>query len=352
MSTKPLSALAGACAAILIPCISLAQDPATPGSVSKEILNLLERAAESEGGLHLETVVLLAIGANPAKASDILAAIAELAPERLDSITTAAQAAFPDLALSRPGSPPPVTAAIRDSEDAAQAARETMAEQVEKPQASFWNLSAWTGEAELSGARSTGNTDQLTVGLAGKAAREIGDWRHKFEGLVDFEKSHKETTRRRWLVNYEPNYSFSDRAYTFGFFQYENDAFGSFDYRFSESIGIGYQLIQTENVTFNVEGGPGARHIRYVGEDLTTEFTGLFRSALEWRLTEDSTITHDFAFFWGTNQETIDSRATLRMRINGALSGRISYNYRYNSNASPTAHKVDTTTRAALVYEF
>lgn len=349
MSSKPLSALAGACAAILLPCVSLAQDPATVGAVSPDILNLLERAALSEGGLHLETVVLLAIGADPAKAPDILAAVAQLAPERLETITAAAEAAYPDLALARRSSPPDVASAVREGEETVAMAAAIAAGE---PPASFWELSAWTGEAELSGARSTGNTDQLTVGLSGKAAREIGDWRHKFEGLIDFEESSNETTRRRWLINYEPNYSFSDRAYTFGFFQYEDDAFGSFDYRFSESIGLGYQVIQSENVTLNLEGGPGARHISYVDEGLTTEFTGLFRGAFEWRLSEDATFTHDFAFFWGTDQDSIDSRAALRMRINGSLSGRISYNYRYNSNASPTRRKVDTTTRAALVYEF
>lgn len=349
MSTKTLSALAGACAAVLIPCISLAQDPATVGAVSPEILNLLARAAQSEGGLHLETVVVLAIGADPAKAPDILAAVAQLAPERLDAITIAAETAYPDLALSRQSSPPDVTTAVREGEEAVEAAAAIAAGE---PPASFWKLSAWTGEAELSGARSTGNTDQVTVGLAGKAAREIGDWRHKFEGLVDFEESNNETTKRRWLVNYEPNYAISDRAYTFGFFQYEDDAFGSFDYRFSESIGLGYQVIRAENLTLNLEGGPGARHIKYDPEGMTTEFTGLFRSALEWQLSENATFTHDFAFFWGTDQESIDSRAALRMRINGSLSGRISYNYRYNSNVAINRSKVDTITRAALVYEF
>lgn len=349
MSAHPLSALAGACAVLLVPGVACAQDPATVGAVSPEILSLLKRAAETEDGRHLETVVLLAIGADPGKAPDILAAVAQLAPARLNAISAAAEAAYPDVALSRRSSPPDVAAAVREGEETVAAAAAAASG---APPASFWKLSAWTGEAELSGARSTGNTDQVTVGLAGEAAREIGKWRHKFEGLIDFEESNGETTRRRWLLNYEPNYSFNDRAYSFGFFQFEDDAFGSFDYRFSESIGLGYQVVRSENVTLSLEGGPGARHIKYWEEGVTTEFTGLFRGAFEWRLSESATFTHDFAFFWGTNQDSIDSRAALRMRINGSLSGRISYNYRYNSNASPSASKVDTTTRAAIVYEF
>lgn len=345
---KTIVGTALACAlAAATPARVLAQDPATVGGVSADILHLLERAAAKDGGLHLETVALLAIEADPARAPDILAVVAALAPERAAAIQAAAAAAYPDIALSSPATPHLPDVAEATVEQPADAPPEAP-----PSKGRFWSWTGWTGEAELSGARSTGNSDQTSVGLAGQAAHELGDWKHKFAGLLDLEESSGSTTKQRWLINYEPNYAMNDRAYMFGFFQYEDDRFGGFGYRFSESLGIGYQLVRTESVTWHLEGGPGARHIKYDGDGLTTEFTALFRSGFEWKISDGASFTHDFAFFWGTDQESIDTRAALRMRINGSLSGRLSYNYRYNSNVPITKNTVDTVTRAALVYEF
>lgn len=327
---------------------ALAANPASaaPG-LAPEIQTLITKAATRDGGAHLETIVLMAIDANPAKAPDILAAAAAAAPERTSALYQAAATAYPNLTLTATPNAA-AGAAVKAEAEAEKAVPPTSLEENE----SFWRLASWNGEAELSGARSTGNTSQFSLGLAAKAEREIGKWKHRFAGLADFEKSQGQTTKERWLVNYDPTYAISDRAYVFGLAQYENDRFGGFDYRFSETLGFGYQFFRGERFTLHAEVGPGARHTKFDPGGIEHEFAALLRTGMEWKVSDNTIFSHDLSYFVGTNQRTLDTTAALKMRINGALSGRISYNYRYNTDVPVGKRATDTVTRAALVYDF
>lgn len=323
-----------------------AQDPSTIGGVEPGVLLMLEKAAARDGGAKLETVVLIAIEATPSKAPDILAVVKKLAPEKADAIHAAVVAAFPGLQLATPSSK---IAAQSDKK----AARTAEAAEQKAESASMWRLSGWDGSVELAANRSTGNSDQTAAGLIVKALHESGSWTNKLNGLFDLERNDGETTKRRWLLGYDLNYAISDRSYVFGSLQYENDRFAGIDYRFTENAGFGYQLIRSEDLTFNIEAGPGSRQTEFLdGADKETEFTGLMRTELVWAISDSASLTHDFVLIWGTDQKTINSTAAIKLKIIGALSGRFSYNYRYNSAPPDLKRETDTVARAGLVYDF
>ncbi len=322
---------------------ALAQDLTTMGGLSGDVLSMIQKAAARDNGAHLQSVALIAIEADPAKAPDVLAAIQHVAPDRVAAIRTAVHAAMPDVTLGEATAPAVAEAAAAPAAPTGLPPRKSE---------SFWDLSEWKGNVELSGARSTGNTKQTSLGTAASAAREMGDWTHKFSGLIDFERSAGATTKRRWLVAYDPRYALSDRAYIFGIFQYEADRFSGFDSRFAETIGIGYRLIKTDRFIFDVEAGPGARQTKFTDGTSENEFAATGRTHFEWIISDSSSFIHDFLYVWGSSQQTIDTTAALKMRINGALSARLSYNYRYNTDVPIGNVKTDTVTRAALVYDF
>lgn len=73
---------------------------------------------------------------------------------------------------------------------------------------------------------------------------------------------------------------------------------------------------------------------------------------MAWRISSSSELSHVVGMFVGDERTTVDTTLALKMRINGALSGRISYNYRYNSNVPLDKVRTDTLTKASLVYDF
>ncbi len=296
-------------------------------TVDPAIVKLMQKAAARQDG-SLDTVTSLAVEANPEKADEIRALAQSLRPETAPAPAVAAAVSEP--APEEPQKPEPVP---------------------EKPK-SFWSLAGWDGEVELSANRFSGNTDQIGVGFGADAVKEIGRWKHEFTGLVEYQRDNGVTTKQRYLAGYNINYTFNHRAYVFGNSLYENDRFGGFTYRISETAGLGYKVLAGDKIGWNLETGPGARYTKLEGDGTQTEFVGLIGSKFHWNISERSLFTHTYAMFIGSERTTIDTTAALKLKINGALSARISYNYRYNSNVPVDTAKTDTATKAALVYDF
>ncbi|MDA5192470.1 DUF481 domain-containing protein [Govanella unica] len=298
-------------------------------AVEPSVAKMLKKAAERDEGANLQAVTLIAIEANPEKALDILAAVAAIAPDKAPAIRSAAMGAFPSLNLAKPVSEPEL-----------------------KKKPGLLSLDGWKGALEVAATRSTGNTQQTAASVIGKAVHESENWTHKLNGLFDFERTDGFTSKRRWLAGYDINYTLSDRTYLFGSVQYENDRFSQIDYRFTEAAGMGYRVIRRDNMTFNLEAGPGSRQTSFIDNRDETEFAGYARSAFLWKFTDTASLSHDLVYIYGNDQQTLDTTAALKLRIIGALSGQFSYNYRYNSAPPLGTHKVDTVSRAGLVYDF
>lgn len=329
-------AIKAACISLLFTFGLLAASPASAAdgetAVSPAILKLMERAA-ARGDGSLSTVVELAIEADP---------------EQEAAIRAAASALTADPAPDPVEAPPVATAAVMDL------VQETDAQAEEEPRkpTTLWSFRGWDGEVEFSANRSTGNTRQTGLGLGAAAAKKVGRWKHEGRTLIEFEEDDGETTKQRFLVGYDLNYTFSERTYVFGHLLYEDDRFGGYDYRFSETVGLGYKIIDHEVYGWSVEGGPGARHTNEEVGGLNTELVGVLGSKAFWDINERSRLTHNYTMFIGSDRTTIDTTAALKLQINGALSARLSYNYRYDSDVPPDTRKTDTVTKAAIVYDF
>jgi len=309
----------------------LAQDTAD-SAPDPAILKLMEHAA-ARGDGSLDTIMNLAIEANPGQAEAIRAAAAALQPEQSGEPVDA-----------------PATAAAPVQEPA-RAESSTATIEKKKP-TTLWSLRGWDGEVEFSANRSTGNTRQTGLGLGAAVVKEVERWKHEARTLIEFEEDDGTTTKQRFLAGYDINYTFNHRAYVFGHLLYEDDRFGGYDYRFSETVGLGYKIIDQATYGWSIEGGPGARHTNEEIGGIQTEFVGLLGSKAFWDINERSQLTHDFAMFVGSDRTTIDTTAALKLQINGALSARLSYNYRYDNGVPPTTRNTDTLTKAAIVYDF
>ncbi|MEX1148001.1 MAG: DUF481 domain-containing protein [Sphingomonadales bacterium] len=314
--------------------------PDETAGVDPAIARIMEAAAARNDG-SLATVVGLAV---------------ETHPERVDAIRALAIAlGGGDAVLAATQSPAPapeVADPVAGAADARAFTPEDEPDVTAEREPRFLSLKGWEGDVELSANRNTGNTSQTSFGLSGVAAKELERWLHRFRGRAEFEENQEATTKRRFLAGYDINYTFSERTYVFGGLLYENDRFGGYDYRFSETTGLGYQIIDREALQWSLEGGPGARHTKVEGEGLETEFVGVFASKFAWEINGRTNLTHDFSMFVGSDRSSIDTTAAIRMQINGALSARLSYNYRFDTNLPTTASRTDTVTRVGLMYNF
>ena len=218
----------------------------------------------------------------------------------------------------------------------------------------------WTGEGEAGGFVSTGNAEETGVAIGLGLKKESLKWRHRVDGIADYRSTDGTTTKERYFLGYEGNYKFTDRFYAIGAVSWEKDVFAGIDSRFSESLGLGYRVIDRKDLILDVDASVAARQVEYVqpiaafpGQDLSeSTIGGRLGGRLVWEINESTSLSEVVVAYFDSQSNTIESTTALTTRLSGALAARASFNIRTESDPPLGREQTDTTTRAALVYSF
>ncbi len=213
-------------------------------------------------------------------------------------------------------------------------------------------LEGWSGSGEFGAFFTSGNTDNTGVALGLKLTKESLHWKHQLRGFIDYQRQNDVTTAERYFAGYEGNYKINSRLYALLTLSYERDPFAGFDYRFSQSLGLGYKLVATDKVTLDLEAGPALRQTQFVDDVYESGFA--FRAAgnLVWKITPTLEFSENASYFYQDINSTFNSLTSLTWKLTDAFSGRFSFLYQNQSNPPPGLRNFDTTTRLTLVYNF
>jgi putative salt-induced outer membrane protein len=213
-------------------------------------------------------------------------------------------------------------------------------------------MDGWSGQGEAGGFFSTGNTENRGVAVGVTVTKETRSWKHSVRALVDYQENEGVTSRERYFAGYEGNWKFSRRGYVLLALGYERDPFTGFNSRFSESIGIGYRVIDSKRLSVALEAGPSLRQTRFT--DGVNDNVLAARGALnaKWIINDALTFTQNASIFHDEFNTSVYALSALTARLSGKLSARFSF--QFNSESDPPAGRetVDTVTRATLVYSF
>ncbi len=223
-------------------------------------------------------------------------------------------------------------------------------EKQRKLQAGFFE--GWSGQGELGGFHSSGNTDSTGISAALKLKKEGVKWRHNFRALADYQRTNGVTDREQFLAAFEPNYKFDDRLYAYDLAQYERDRFQGFSSRITLSGGIGYAVIKSDDVVLNVKAGPAWRKTSIVGGGSNSSIAGLAALDSFWQISDNLRLTQDLSAYVESNNSTFNSTNGLEAKLIGALSARLSYSWEHETDPPLGVEKTDKISRATLVYDF
>lgn len=210
----------------------------------------------------------------------------------------------------------------------------------------------WKGEAELGLVSTTGNTETQSLNVKMKAVNERDRWRHKlrFESL--YGESANTTTAERYFASAETNYKLSELDYVFGIVNYEADRFSGYDYRASEAVGYGRRVIKQENLTLDLEAGPGARQSKRDDGTKTSEALLRLSGSLAWKINDHAALTEDLSSEVGEDVTITKSVTGLKAQIDGNLAMKLTYTAKNTSSVPVGIKKTDTETAVTLVYGF
>jgi len=220
----------------------------------------------------------------------------------------------------------------------------------------------WNPQVEAGAGNSTGDTQEVSVSLGASINRSFENWDHSLEFFADFARRQGLTTRQRFTLEENTVYSGWDNWLFVNFGLVEFDRFSGFDFRITETLGIGYQLIDTDTQSLRLEVGPG---IRYSVLDDTlsddgllieggtrTEILGRLAATYSRQITENLTLNEQAGFVLGSTSSRFDNELSLSATLMDNLKARLRFQAIYESDVPDGTSAWDTVSRLTLVYDF
>jgi len=211
----------------------------------------------------------------------------------------------------------------------------------------------WKGEGELGYTSTAGNSDAETLNAKLAVTVEYDQWKHVL-GLSALQaSSNKVRSAERYEFTHKSNYAYSDKSYVFASLRYDNDQFSGYDYQSSLAAGIGSQLIKTAVHSLDVAVGPGYRSMQ---DSVTGQVDNRVILKLDaqyaYQISEYASLSEVLTVESGSDNTYTESITSLKMKINGNLSSKISYTIKQNSVVPVGTERTDTLTSVSLVYGF
>lgn len=212
--------------------------------------------------------------------------------------------------------------------------------------------SPWSGKATLGYLATSGNTENSNLNSGFALGYKAGVWAHLAELRAINATENEITTAEAYELGWKSEWNMSERSFLFGRLNWRKDRFSGYDTQFSQTIGYGHRLLNTDEHKLNVEAGVGARQSDLV--DGTTEEETIFRGGLQykWQFSETAEFRQDFVVEAGSDNTYGESITALSAKLMGNLALVASYTIKNNSDVPALTEKTDTYTALSLEYLF
>ena len=334
--------------------------PSAQAELSDEYRTLLEAAdARQSDAEFLETADLLA-SIVPGGRVEVLAAIAEIAPRRLDLVGTWSTASAPgELArLTRPqtGLPADREGEMRPDGAHPAAINDTGVMAASVPHwdgAMDWlHPYHWDGRVKLGLAIDQGNTDQTDYNLAVEFRRPLnGGW--GFDGKAEYFYTENAgvTTRDRLVVEARGEQPSVDQWSYFVGSSYEQDRMSGYDYSTLVAAGGTYHPLDSERQSWILRAGPGVRHRVPVGQDGRTRWVLEIGSVYDLALTDSAQLSAETTLLAGPEPRG-EQRFQLTTAISNSWGVELGYRVKHEFEPQPGVEATDSRLDFSIVREF
>lgn len=223
----------------------------------------------------------------------------------------------------------------------------------------------WTGEGSLSAGVSTGNTETTDLGLAVDLGRDWGVWAAGVNAAIDYGETDEVETRNRIFLGANLDRQINDRLFGFGELSYEKDEFSGFESRAFVGGGLGYEIYNSDALSWTVRGGPGFKidEIRPVADPnspltvltpaMTEEsFGATAKSNFAYQFNDNVGFTNDTSMLYAETSTQFGNVAAITASLTNTLSARVSFEVRHDTDPVDGFEATDTISRVSLVYAF
>jgi putative salt-induced outer membrane protein len=210
----------------------------------------------------------------------------------------------------------------------------------------------WSGSVKLGYLATTGNTESSSFNSGFEINYTLELWEHMATAAALRSTESKVTTAEAYDFGWKSARNLTERDFLFGRLDWRKDRFASIEQQFSQSVGYGRRLIDTDKHQLHGELGIGARQSDLADgtDESDTIYTG--RLTYNWNMSETASFGQAFLVEAGSSNTFTESVTVIEARLIGGLALVASYTVRHNSDVLPGSEKTDTRTALLLEYGF
>jgi putative salt-induced outer membrane protein len=217
----------------------------------------------------------------------------------------------------------------------------------------------WTGQGNIGLSFTSGNSKNSDLYAGIGLSKETLRWRHSLAISADMAKNNGVKNREKYAVTLQSSYKFNDRMYAYGLLGWERNPYQGYSRRFTESVGIGYRVIKSDNITWDLEGGPALRQTRLVRSAPpfpfianTKKVSGRVASNLMVKVSDTIVFTNGSGGIFNQGSDSIYSHSLLSVSLSDRISAGFGFDLDHETQVTAPTKKTDTTTRVTVGYKF
>lgn len=212
--------------------------------------------------------------------------------------------------------------------------------------------SPWSGSVKLGYLATSGNTDNSSLNSGFHIAYTVDLWQHEVTASAIQSTQSNDTTAEAYDFGWKSSRDLTENDFLFGRLDWRKDRFSSYDQQFSQAVGYGRRLIDSEAHKLNAEIGIGARQSDFIDGTDESESIVSGRLTYNWLISETATFGQTIVIESGSSNTYTESVTGLTARLVGGLALVASYTIKNNSDVLPGTEKTDTFTALSLEYAF
>ena len=212
--------------------------------------------------------------------------------------------------------------------------------------------SPWSGKATLGYLATSGNTENSTLNSGVEVGFATGKWQHLAAATAISASDNEVATAEAYGLGWKSERNLTDTDFLFGRLAWRKDRFSGYDSQFSQTVGYGRRLINTDKHVLNMEVGAGSRQSKL--NTGITENEAIFRGGVyyKWLFSETAVFRQDLTTEAGSSNTYLESVSAISAKLMGDLALVASFTVKSNTDVPPLTEKTDTYTALSLEYLF
>lgn len=211
-------------------------------------------------------------------------------------------------------------------------------------------------DAEVGLNFSTGNSPNQEIKLAGEYGQE--DELRRYEHKFSFYQERASTNNQPMTLTDEKAYwksrgewYFVDHpGYLFSKLKLEYDRFSYLQKSSTAAIGLGYSLIRSKPLRFDVEAGLGYQYAHRLDQGRTRSQVTVLAEIFKWQIDHDWLVRQDASSYRTQYENNLQVNAELRRHLNENIAIKLGLEWQHLSPVPEGVRKDDTTTMVSLIY--